>query len=537
MTSDVVIPIRRDGDTKQPTVPPPTDDTRPVIVREDGQLPEIIAEIDAALPRMIAAGTDLFNQGGRLVSVFTEPPSPKSHTASAIHRPDGGVGVKPIDATWLLLTLSILFRFIRWDGRRAAWRAIDCPRSISESYLARGHWSAPRLQGVIEAPTLAPDGSLVDLVIPGYHAHSGFYVAAAAPSDYVQPADHPSRADATAAVEVLFEAVSTFPFVDKSDHTAAVAGIIHGVIRRSLPSAPAIGITATTAGSGKSQLQDVIAIIVTGRRAAVIAIGDDATETAKRMDGALLAGYAIIAADNVERPVRDERFCQITTQPVVHTRPLGGSAVVNVPTNATIIINGNSLDIRGDLTRRVMLIRLDPRVEQPDRLVYARDPLDYVHEHRGRLISAALTVVRAYLAAGCPVIKDARGHDTAPYGSFTMWNNWVRRPLLWLGMPDPLAPAQSLRGEDPDLVATRVLLSALNERFSGNALKASAILDDQAVTLRDALKQALGDHINSRSLGYWLRRHQGRIVDGLRLDTAGQDSHTKVALWRITTCG
>jgi putative DNA primase/helicase len=57
----------------------------------------------------------------------------------------------------------------KYDGRSEAWKAINAPDIVAQTYLARtGHWKLPRLLSVISAPTLRPDGTI--LQTPGYDA-------------------------------------------------------------------------------------------------------------------------------------------------------------------------------------------------------------------------------------------------------------------------------------------------------------------------------------------------------------------------------
>jgi hypothetical protein len=55
--------------------------------------------------------------------------------------------------------------------------------------------------------------------------------------------------------------------------------------------------------------------------------------------------------------------------------------------------------------------------------------------------------------------------------------------------------------------------------------------------LHDALQLVCSEKVNSRRLGYWLRAHRDRIVDGMQLQRIGEDGHAKVATWRVVKCG
>lgn len=55
--------------------------------------------------------------------------------------------------------------------------------------------------------------------------------------------------------------------------------------------------------------------------------------------------------------------------------------------------------------------------------------------------------------------------------------------------------------------------------------------------LRDALQLVCAEKPNSRRLGFWLRAHRDRIVDGLSVKQAGTDGHAKVARWQVVAAG
>ncbi len=70
-------------------------------------------------------------------------------------------------------------------------------------------------------------------------------------------------------------------------------------VRGSLPTAPIFLMRANTAGTGKSYLVDLIAMITTGRLCPVITTSKSAEETEKRIGSVLLDGTSIVSLDNV----------------------------------------------------------------------------------------------------------------------------------------------------------------------------------------------------------------------------------------------
>ncbi len=512
-------------------------DGRRVIRHDPGRLPEVLDEIGGALSDFCAEGGNLFRWGAGLSRVYVL----RETMDGPIKRWAGSVTLHPVGAPHLTELAGRAAVHERYDGRAEKYKVCDCPAKASEAYLARGSWpEIPALNGFVEAPSLTLDGRVLDK--SGYDARSGLFMAFDSIPGYTPPPRAPKMQDAISAIDVLLGAVDSFPFVDTSDQMAAVAGMILAVCRRSLPSAPMLAVTAPTPGTGKTLLTDTISLLATGRRASVMSVGHDEIEADKRLAGALLAGDAMLNLDNVERPLGGDLLCQVLSQPVLKTRPLGGSAMVDVPTCAIIAATGNNLSIQGDLKRRVTMIRMDAKLERPELRNFDGEPhLDKILRTRGELIRAALTIPLAYLAAGAPSVK------AAPLGGFEDWDRLVRKPLIWVGFADPLESSSLLRDQDPDMETTRAVLTSWFDVFAGDAVSAAEVIregmaggeamsgDATHPELREALMLVSGGkHPTTRQLGYWLRGHKDRIVSGLRIAQVPADRNG-IARWQVVT--
>jgi hypothetical protein len=187
------------------------------------------------------------------------------------------------------------------------------------------------------------------------------------------------------------------------------------------------------------------------------------------------------------------------------------------------------------MTRRCITIHLSPQCEVPAARTFTRpDLVREVLRERGRYVSAALIVVRAWIVAGRP--KTA----CKSLASFGDWSDLCRQPLLWLGCADPTTSVFAAMAEDPDRETLNRLMEAW-ERCLGTAptmvrdlVKGSESFDDRDNELLEVLRDIAaerGQDINRRRLGWWIRRHAGRIVEGRRIvRVAGNSSAEK---WRI----
>lgn len=495
------------------------DDGRPVIRIYAGFLHQTVDMAEGAL---MQAGLGYYQRGSMVVRPAMVP------VAVSDGRTVDAPRLVDVKAHHMAEAFTRAANWKRFDKREGEWLSTDCPHRIAETFLAReGQWRLPVLTGIINCPTLRADGSILDL--PGYDAQTGLLFD---PQDVRFPAlpRDPDRATALRALAFLKDLISTFPFVTDADRSVALSGILTALIRRSLPTAPLHGFNAPTAGTGKSMLVDLASQIATARPAPVIAQGKSEEEMEKRLGAALIAGDVLIAIDNCEEPLGGELLCQTLTQTSLKVRILGKSINAEVPSNAAVFATGNNLTLEGDMTRRAIRATLDAGVERPELRAFDRDPLAMVTAQRGDYVSAGLTVLRAYHIAGRPEMR-------APLGSFTDWSRWVRDALIWLGEADPCETMEGMRGADPKLEALTTVLEQWREVIGMDRVSVREIIEratEQRQQLygrsefihpefREALLRVAGEGgaINGGRLGKWIGGQQNRIVNGLRLVSAG----------------
>jgi hypothetical protein len=103
-------------------------------------------------------------------------------------------------------------------------------------------------------------------------------------------------------------------------------------------------------------------------------------------------------------------------------RLLGANRMAEAPMHMTWYATGNNVAIAADTARRVCHVRLESNLERPEARAdfRHRDLLAWVGENRGRLLAAALTILRGYCAAGRPDL------GLPAWGSFEGWSRLVR---------------------------------------------------------------------------------------------------------------
>ena len=183
------------------------------------------------------------------------------------------------------------------------------------------------------------------------------------------------------------------------------------------------------------------------------------------------------------------------------------------------------------MVRRTLLGCLDSGLERPEERKFKGDPVRLILADRGKYISAAITIVRAYLAAGSP-------GKLSPLASYSEWSDRVRSALVWLGCADPVASMLKLRDSDPVLAALSGVLNAWAAVFGKD--QANAKTSQQVATifangfdpegakgaaltnLRAALAPIASNRvgcIDATKLSYWLRASKLRPASGLKFDS------------------
>jgi hypothetical protein len=205
--------------------------------------------------------------------------------------------------------------------------------------------------------------------------------------------------------------------------------------------------------------------------------------------------------------------------------------MATAPTAATFLATGNNLIFEADITSRVVPCDLDPEVERPEEREFDVNLYEHVPAHRGELVAAALTILRAYHVAGRPSVGIPR------WGGFEEWSDWIRSALVWLGQADPAEGKSRVEELDPVRRQLRSLLTAWSEAFDGRTLTLAEAVKEANYPVNENLKNALLDvagvrgEIDWRRLSRFVASHENRIELGLRFIRTGV-SHQAI-IWGV----
>ena len=391
---------------------------RPVIQLVDGELNRILTEIEDAL---LGSGLPVFSRAGMLVEPVIESMSASDGRKTMVAR------LRELSPESFLPVIAEAATFQKWNVRQKQPVDTDPPLHYVRVLLAsERRWRFPHVNGIITTPTLRPDGSL--LVDPGYDPETELYLA---PGLQIPPIpEQPTKDQALAALRLLTDLLSEFGFKRSTggDHekrlnrAVALSGLLTPLVRGSLPTAPLHLIRAHMAGTGKSYLVDIFATIASGRICPAITALKNVEETEKRLHAIVLSGIPMISLDNCAHDLAGEFLCQVAERPIVKIRILGRSETPDCEVHTAVYATGNNIGLKGDMVRRGLVCNLEALDERPELRRFNRDTRRQASANRATYVAAALTVMRAYLAAGAPEV-------CGPFGSYAEWSTMVRSPV------------------------------------------------------------------------------------------------------------
>lgn len=425
----------------------------------------------------------------------------------------------------------------------------DPPLDMCKAVLAMGSKRGlKQLDAIVTAPTLRMDGSI--LCTPGYDAASKLLFDVTDIPHAIP--DEPTTAEATAALEYLWEPFKDFPFVGPLDRAVHLSALLTTAVRPVLGTCPAFAYDAPVQGSGKTLLALCVGMLATGDDVGVWphTHGRDDEEVRKRIFTALRSGTRAIIWDNVVGSFDSASMASALTSPTFTDRILGASASSSIPNRSVLILTGNNLSLRGELPRRVLVARIDPRTDKPFARHFDADPLAMCRDNRMNMVSAALTLIKAQLNR-----TDVTGQlGQGRLASFEQWDAWVRQTVLYANLLRPnffgdvMEVIEANQSADPMQESLSMLLDAWTRNFGSDYKTSSQVLEvinncndfgsgGVGDELRHAVEGLLPPRLQIRTLtpsrlGQELRKYKDRIVRGSRL-VSYHDTAKNMQYWAV----
>ena len=460
---------------------------------------------------------------------------------------DGTPYIAPMTEAALKHLLGKHMNFVR-IGMKGPQHCAPPDDIVQDILRGRGQWPFPPLEALVEFPVFRPDGTLLDS--PGYDKATALaYMPVPGLSVPPIPAQ-PNEDDLVRALTLIDEAIGEFPFQDQASKANAIALLLTPIIRQAIGGhVPLALLDATRPGTGKSLLAELVALIATGRKAAMMGAPYDDDEWRKRIAATLADGATIIVIDNVRSRLQSAALDLALTSHTVQERILGQSKNGVYAQRATWMATGNNIQLGGDMPRRCYWIRMDAHMDKPwQRGGFTHNLEEWVPAHRGELIAALLTLARAWYAAGQPA-------PTTPLpriGGFQPWVDTIGGILAHAEVSGFLGNAEELYEQaDNDALQWAAFLHAWSEAYGEREVLIAEIVrdikagaqengnpDGIGADLYNALPDDLADiHRGDlkRRLGKALASHVGSLFDesGLHIERDGKDSRSGALYWKV----
>ena len=492
----------------------------------DARIEPTIRVIAGEMPRVVdAAEHELaqsrrhYQRGGLIVTVVTDPETQEAR-------------VHALSQPALVHALAGVATWERFDGRAKAWTCIDPPaRHATTLFELPSYPHLPVLSGLTRQPCMRPDGTVMKAA--GYDADTRLFGVFDAREYTIS--ERPTRAQAEAALALLESLLTEFCFTRPAAQAAALAALLTAAVRPSLAHAPMFHVRAPVTSAGKSYLCALITAFATPQRGAPTTFPGDDEECGKLLLAELLDAKAVIDFDNLTSDLIPHRsLCTALTSAHMRGRILGLSKSATVSTRALFLSSGTNVGPVKDMTRRCITVHLDPGCEvSADRCFERPELVCEVLRERGRFVSAALTLVTAWIEAGRPM------SNCRPLVGYEDWSELCRQPLLWLGLPDPTESVFEAMADDPDRDTLDRLLQAWESVFGNTpamvreAAEPGSACQNATADLHEVLHDIAHERgdINRRKLGQWIKRHEGQIVDGRRIVRDGANRSAQA--WRV----
>jgi len=495
-------------------VDPRTTCKKSTIHADPGELDKIVDVAEREL-----AKSSRYYQRGNTISIVTTSLENKE------------TSITPIKPPTIRVALSSVANWKKYYASVGDYLPIDPPPAYANALFDMPSYKyLPVLKGLARQPYIRLDGSL--MLSPGYDNKSCMF-GVFSPQDYNVPSD-PTKQQAQDSLKLLEGLLNEFCFKEQTDKAAALSAILTAAIRVSLPKAPMFHTRAPQIGSGKSYLGQIITAFSTPHLVASTTFPQDEEECKKLLLAELLKSPAAINFDNMTVDlIPYPSLCATLTEEFFSARILGASKTASVNTRTLFLSSGNNVGPIQDMGRRTITINIDAKCETPAAKEY-KNPnlLEDVLSQRGRYVSAALTIIRAWIVAGRPK------QPCKPLVSFGEWVELCCYPLMWLGLENPMTSAFKAMNDDPE----KEMLGRLMAYWDGYFVKRAVMVRDltgeayRNTELLEILEDiAPGDKggINNRSLGRWIKRHEGQVVNNLRL--IPDDGKRSAKAWRLET--
>lgn len=393
-----------------------------------------------------------------------------------------------------------------------------------------------RLDSIARSPFVRPDGTIC--LVNGYDEQTRTMVVMDESLAELDVPESPTGEEiAYARKLILDEWLGDFPFPDEESRANALGLVLTPFVRPMLPLAPMAVIDGLAPGSGKNLFVDCVLTMFLGEVPEMLGFDRNDDEMRKILTSAFKAGSEIIIFDEAHH-IDGVALARALTAHYWKDRLLGGNVMLGIPNRATWLAMGNNVRVEGDLFRRVYRIALKPDDEHPEDRPASSfrhpDLKEWTERNRPELLRAALTLVRAWFAAGEPWPA-----EPVAFGSFERWARVLGGILDVAGQPGFLGNLRAWRSES-NLAAgywtahLRWLLETFGTApFTTREVRARLVVGGDDAEWPPIRADRTDPQAYAKALGESYHSKRDRAFGGLRLRRLDGTAHGGRARWAV----
>jgi len=389
------------------------------------------------------------------------------------------------------------------ESETSGRRPVALPPVFVDHFLNWRDSAMPEVEGVMTAPLVLPDGTLLAPVGLDRDRKLVFRIEPA----LLKLLPKPDECTPEACGEALDFLINTWlvdvttDFIGRCNLVAEAMTILERVL---FPERPAWFITAGKRGGGKTTAQTMVVLAATGKKPPAAAWSPSLEERRKAMFAYLSEGLAALVWDNI--PLGTVISCPVL-ESVLTTdhwtdRQLSVSKTPIVQAFTVMAFTGNNVGPGGDLASRVLKVDLVvDRVDPENRTFTHPDPIAWTLDHRGEILRALYTIM-----LGNKQLK--AGPDAQQSTRFKAWWRLVGSAIENAAVA--MMAAQT--GQELDETVKRAEAIDYNDVF-----KTVEDTDEVAASVSDVL-EALYIDMKSYGRTAFEAAHISELVNGIETD-------------------
>ncbi len=344
-----------------------------------------------------------------------------------------------------------------------------CTRDMAHVILAnaRAHPRVRDLRFLTRCPVFV--GRDLVLSAPGWNPEHGVFYDEPEDLRGVGPEEDPVKA-----CEVLEDLVVDFPWKTPADRETFFGLLLTPLLRPALDgNVPMFLILSPLERTGKSKLaEQVVGGVILGHPTPAMQLSGTDEERDKRILALLLEGTPVVHIDNVREYLDSAALASLLTARTYSGRLLGRSKIVRLPNTVTLVATGNNVRATGEIVKRTVPLRLQPRTDSPETRTDFEHPdlPGFVREVRRQVVAALLGLVVRWVNRGRPPGR-------RPMGGFEEWARVVGGIMQEAGYEGFLSHVPDWkRSADPQGADLRTLVELWHQRFGGAEVRTRDLL-------------------------------------------------------------